>query len=82
MSKEIIILDFLRNSDDDDDITTVMEESGVGCKVLTFLNSVSTNVVFTCMFVIGFYLHQNITRVFSKDLNAYWLYAVVIGKLR
>ncbi|GJQ87241.1 hypothetical protein Trydic_g8470 [Trypoxylus dichotomus] len=73
VAKEVIVLDALRSTND---TNRVMENNGVGCRVLSFFDSLFTVSVFTGMLLVGFYLHSTIARVFGKRLSVTVMYAV------
>lgn len=58
---------------------TVIDENGVGCRVLAVLERIATNSMYACMLVDGFYLHKLLVRVFAKEPKEVFLYAVIIG---
>ena len=78
MSKELVLLESLRPVVNG--TYNILEESPVSCKVLAFLENWSKNVVFTCMLVVGYYLHKTIARVFSGKVNVIVLHSLTLGK--
>ncbi|KAK9721464.1 GDSL-like Lipase/Acylhydrolase [Popillia japonica] len=77
-SKKVIILDFLLPSNESN---FVMEENSVGCRILTFFNNLVTVSIFTCMFLIAYYLHSIIARIFGKQLslNSYHILSIFLS---
>ncbi|GJQ87240.1 hypothetical protein Trydic_g8469 [Trypoxylus dichotomus] len=73
ISKEVIILDYLRDTNSS---AKVMVTNSVWCRILSFFNSLTTVSVFTCMFVIAYYLHSTIARVFGKHLSLFMAYVI------
>ncbi|XP_076250715.1 corticotropin-releasing factor receptor 2-like isoform X1 [Rhynchophorus ferrugineus] len=72
--KKLVIIDALLSSD----LTNhVMELNSVGCRILSFLVSSSTNSTYACMLIDGYYLHKVIVRTFAKEPSIWILYIVV-----
>lgn len=79
MTKSIIILQFLESTSNTED--TVMENNSFGCRFLAFLESVSKNAIYSCMFIDAFYLHKLIVRMFVPDPNELILYGITAGNV-
>ncbi|XP_057667618.1 corticotropin-releasing factor receptor 1-like [Diorhabda carinulata] len=71
MSKELIILDALKSSPLSHHR---MEENGVGCRILAFLETSAINSIYGCMFLDAFYLHKVIVRAFATETRRAYIY--------
>jgi hypothetical protein len=64
---------------------TVMAKNGGGCKFLAFCEKLAANLVFTCILLLGIFLHQLLTNVFvvrqNSGPNMKWYYIGGVGIL-
>ncbi|KAG5869273.1 hypothetical protein JTB14_000319 [Gonioctena quinquepunctata] len=66
MSKVLVLLDALKSTAD---TNHTMEYNGIGCRILSFLESSSINTIYGCMLLDGFYLHKVIVRAFAREIK-------------
>ncbi|XP_045467318.1 calcitonin receptor-like isoform X3 [Harmonia axyridis] len=59
------------------DKESVLSENGISCRVLSFLESLTLNAMYSCMLADGFYLHKLIVRNFSKELDIRIVYVAI-----
>ncbi|XP_028131375.1 calcitonin gene-related peptide type 1 receptor isoform X2 [Diabrotica virgifera virgifera] len=74
ISKELIYLDALR-----EESYHTMENNGVVCRALTFLESSAVNGIYGCMLLDAFYLHKVIVRAFAKEVKMKYIYTVLVA---
>lgn len=74
LSKKLIMIDALLPVSVSNN---VLERNTVGCRILTFFVSATTNSTYACMLVDGYYLHKVIVRTFAKEPQLVTLYGAV-----
>nr|XP_023012794.1 corticotropin-releasing factor receptor 2-like [Leptinotarsa decemlineata] len=75
MSKEIVLIDALKTSAYTHHI---MDNNGIGCRILAFLETSSINSIYACMILDGFYLHKVIVRAFAKEIKMKHIYIALV----
>ncbi|CAG9837164.1 unnamed protein product [Diabrotica balteata] len=74
MCKELVLLDALKSPAQSHH---TMNNNGVPCRILAFMETSAINSIYACMFLDAYYLHKVIVRAFAKEVRMVHIYIVL-----
>ncbi|XP_028131377.1 calcitonin gene-related peptide type 1 receptor isoform X2 [Diabrotica virgifera virgifera] len=74
MCKELVLLDALKAPALSH---RTMDNNGVPCRILAFMETSAINSIYACMFLDAYYLHKVIVRAFAKETRMIHIYIVL-----
>lgn len=75
LSQELVLIPSVDDSGDD----VSLSKNGIGCRVLSFVESCTLNIMYACMLADGFYLHKKIVRNYGEAMDIRTLQIIVAG---